>query len=134
MKKIVLSVSVCIVSFILGISLGTLTADRAQQDGVSAGDISAADTEISGILKPQPNVASSETAEAEKVETDRFLLSLSDNGISVYKVLSSGQTEFLYKKEMDAATLRSDDYTRLCTGIMVYSEQEAREIIEDFIS
>ena len=134
MKKIVLSVSVCIISFILGISLGTLTADRAQQDGVSAGDISAADTEISGILKPQPNVASSETAEAEKVETDRFLLSLSDNGISVYKVLNSGQTEFLYKKEMDAATLRSDDYTRLCTGIMVYSEQEAREIIEDFIS
>ena len=50
MKKIVLSVSVCIVSFILGISLGTLTADRAQQDGVSAGDISAADTEISGVL------------------------------------------------------------------------------------
>ena len=134
MKKIVLSVSVCIISFILGISLGNLTADRAQQDGVSAGDISAADTEISGILKPQPNVASSETAEAEKVETDRFLLSLSDNGISVYKVLNSGQTEFLYKKEMDAATLRSDDYTRLCTGIMVYSEQEAREIIEDFIS
>lgn len=136
MKKAVAYVFVFSISFALG-AISGIAISGMNRDGMARAFIEPQPTKSQ---KPQTILSSKTTAEPKESdpedETDnsRYLLSLSDDNISVYKVLQNGQTEFLYKKTVDSSALRDEDYTRLCSGIMVYSEKEAIEILEDFIS
>lgn len=117
----------CLLAFFSGVFAGRVFVISETPEEISA----KAPADIPEITEPPraPEPENTQTAGAE-----RFMLNLSGDDITVYRVLDSGETELIYKKYVDVLSLRQDDYESLCGGIFVESEERAREIVEDFIS
>ena len=64
--------------------------------------------------------------------SEQYMLTASDNGISVYKVMHDGSTELVLSREVDIAHLRQEDFSELCRGVVVNNYEDAIKLLEDF--
>lgn len=130
-RDLVIGTALCMISFGCGILFGvTITPEKEPATLTVQGSVQEKiqEPKVTDVT-PKPLA----TPEAEQKE-ERFLLTVSDDGISLYQLLSDGKTEFLYKTETEISHLRQEDYEKLCKGIIVHSEAEARTLMEDFAS
>ena len=72
--------------------------------------------------------------ETEASETDRYMVSLGDNKLYIYKISPGGSMQIVEEKTVNTDCLRRDDFEALNKGIEVSSLTEARELAEDYVN
>ena len=119
-------------ALIAGISIGYFTSG-----GTANTDIIAAEKydkheqdekENTFVIKPEAD------KEVASVNKEKYMVSLSDNRLFIYKISSDGSMEVIENKEVDSASLRSEDYGTLFKGIIFDTLTEAREVLEDYVN
>ncbi|MBQ7718483.1 MAG: BofC C-terminal domain-containing protein [Clostridia bacterium] len=75
-----------------------------------------------------------ENKEVSSAGKEKYMISLSDNRLFIYKISEDGSMEIIEDKEVDTASLNSDDYGTLFKGIIFDTLTEAREILEDYVN
>lgn len=126
-RDMIIGTSLCLISFGGGILFGFSITPQEEPITLTAQGHVAEET-AKPTIKPQNTTA----PPTEKPPEERFLLTVADDGISLYRLLPGGATSFLYKTETEISHLRQEDYEKLCKGIIVNSEKEARTLMEDF--
>ena len=122
---------VCLLAFCGGIFAGLFYTDR-QNDAVISAE---ADNQSDSLLvssvpaSPSPTPMPSATPHTEK---EQYMLTASDNGISVYKIMDDGTTSFIMSREVDTSHLRQEDFSELCRGMVVNNYEQAIKLLEDF--
>lgn len=113
-----------------GAGAGYFTASRQSgADAVIAEDIEAVEPpeeENDFIIPPEP--------EKKTASTERYMVTLSDNRLFIYKISADGSMQMIEDKEIDSASLRRDDYGTLFKGITFDTLTEARELLEDYVN
>ena len=122
----------CVVAFSAGLVGGYYYMTKEEPQTITAKEEKEVSVLEAATQTPEP--VSTEEVPVVSPSDNGYLLTLDEGGIKVYRLLSDGRTEFLYKKEADINQLRQEDYTSLCKGITVKSESEARSLLEDFLS
>lgn len=72
--------------------------------------------------------------EAEVFESEQYVVTLSDTKILIYKIASDGSMQTIDEKNVDTGSIPREDYHKLYSGIIVPTLEEAKEIVEDYIS
>ena len=72
--------------------------------------------------------------EAEVFESEQYVVTLSDTKILIYKIASDGSMQTIVEKAVDTGSIPREDYHKLYSGIIVPTLEEAKEIVEDYIS
>lgn len=67
------------------------------------------------------------------VSSEKYMVTLSDNKLFIYKISSDNLMEIIEEKEIDSNALRREDYGELFRGITVDTLTQAREIAEDYV-
>ena len=119
-KWIAAASGVFISAFICGVFIGTRPAKTK---------IAAEEAQIPAAQ----SVQQTEEVTPQPLKNEKYMLTLDDNGLSVYKVNLDSTVEYLYSKNVNREALRSEDISKLYQGITVDSEDEVRRILEDFV-
>lgn len=128
-KALIIYCAFCIMAFFSGVFAGIFVNRRQEEPR----QITAQETGDQFVYREEQATTSPEP-EPTFLPSKQFLLNLAGDSIAVYQIKSGGETELLFKKNVNVSALRQEDYENLCSGIFVDSEVEAREMVEDFIS
>ena len=113
-----------------GISAGYFTASRSEiTDTVIAEDI-----EKPQLSAEEETFIVPEESEKEVAGTERYMVTLSDSRLFIYKISADGSMQLIEDKEIDSASLRREDFTALFKGITFDTLTEARELLEDYVN
>ena len=127
LRDLIIGTLLCAICFSCGLVVGRVTKQVKEEITIAAQSTSIDNTPKPIVPTPTPTPTIT-----KKNEKEQFMLSLSDQSIHVYKLLPSGQAELIYKTSIEDGQLREEDYASLCRGIIVDSEEKARELAEDF--
>ncbi len=128
-RIVIIYCAFCLVAFFAGVFAGSNVKTDKEPEIISAQETSEQMVYEESTPSPEP------TPQASPLPAEgRYMLNLAGDSIAVYRLNDGGETELLYKKDDRLTALRQDDYESLCTGIFTNSENEAREMVEDFIS
>ena len=138
MKKIVLVSLLFILSMLCGIfaGIGFIKTENPPLSHAEALPKANAETDIdlpSLVSTPMPREEFTEK-EAEVFESEQYVVTLSDTKILIYKIASDGSMQTIEEKAIDTGSIPRDDYHKLYSGIVVATLQEAKSIVEDYIS
>ena len=67
-------------------------------------------------------------------ESEQYVVTLSDTKILIYKIASDGSMQTIEEKNVDTGSIPMEDYQKLYSGILVPTLEEAKGIVEDYIS
>ena len=73
-------------------------------------------------------------SEAPVFDSEQYVVTMSDTKILIYKIAHDGSMQTIEEKHIDTGSIPRDDYARLYSGIIVATLEEAKQIVEDFIS
>ena len=77
-------------------------------------------------------LAETQEKKASAINTEKYLLTLSDNKIFIYKIMSDGSMTEIEEKEVNTSALRREDCGELFKGIIFDTVTQAREVLEDY--
>ncbi len=86
------------------------------------------------IISTTPTPEEFTEKEAEVFESEQYVVTLSDTKILIYKIASDGSMQTIVEKAVDTGSIPREDYHKLYSGIIVPTLEEAKEIVEDYIS
>jgi len=76
--------------------------------------------------------ADTENTTVEKKE--QYVVTLSDTKIFIYKISVDGSMQTVEERKIDVGAIPSSDYAKLYSGIVTDTLEEAKIIVEDYIS
>ncbi len=118
-----------------GIIMGYITSSRQTKTNMIAAQEPPVSEDIQEEKPKEPFLVPSEPEkEAAAVNTEKYMVTLSDNRLFIYKIMTDGTMEQVEDKEVDTASLRHDDYGELYKGIIFDTITEAREVMEDYVN
>ena len=122
---------VCLIAFFGGIFAGLFYMEKQQAHTPYAETETIPSTVLADTEPPAtPLISPSPTPYTDNPE--QYILTASDNGISVYQILSDGSTSLVTSRQVNTSHLPQEDFSELCRGIIVDSREEAAKLLEDF--
>ena len=73
-------------------------------------------------------------SEAPVFDSEQYVVTLSDTKILIYKISHDGSMQTIEEKAIDTGSIPREDYAKLYSGIIVSTLEEAKQIVEDYIS
>ncbi len=67
-------------------------------------------------------------------ESEQYVVTLSDTKILIYKIASDGSMQTIEEKNIDTGSIPMEDYQKLYSGILVPTLEDAKSLVEDYIS
>ena len=126
-KKHLIIVLLFALALLGGVCTGLLVSSEPEQ----MAQTSAAEEKTAPTVEEMPFV---EIEPAVKtVSSEKYMVTLSDNKLFIYKITSDNLMEIIEEKEIDSNALRREDYEELFKGITVDTLTQAREIAEDYV-
>ncbi len=133
-KNIILLTSLCILSAFCGIISGILFF-KTENNNLARAETT---NEIENTPLPEITFQNKEEEnppeEAYVFESEQYVVTLSDTKIIIYKVSHDGSMQTVEEKLVDTGSIPREDYAKLYSGIIVTTLDEAKQIVEDFIS
>ena len=127
-RKGLLITSLFILSMLLGVFTGLHFGKKESADFSSADEI-----QISRE-SPAPTFIQTEKPKTEASVSEKYMLTLTDTQIMLYKIGSDGGMQVIDEKPIDKNGLRREDFEKLYKGITFDTMSEARETLEDYIN
>lgn len=137
-KKVLLISGMFILSMLCGIFAG-ITYIKTETPQITKAK---SETEyIEEIYESTPQIDTDTTENNEFVEkneavfeSEQYVVTLSDTKILIYKIASDGSMQTIEEKNIDTGSIPMEDYQKLYSGILVPTLEEAKGIVEDYIS
>ena len=137
-KKVLLISCMFILSMLCGVFAG-IAYIKTETPQISKAKSQTEDIEEFYETVPHDDTDITEDIEfAEKseavFESEQYVVTLSDTKILIYKIASDGSMQTIEEKNIDTGSIPMEDYQKLYSGILVPTLEEAKGIVEDYIS
>ena len=127
-KKALLITLMFLLSILLGVFTGVTLATKERSEFL------AAKAKQRPEETPAPTFIQTEKPSAEVSVPEKYLLTLTDTQIIIYKTNADGSMQIIEQKPIDKEGLRREDFENLYKGITFDTLTEARETLEDYIN
>jgi len=138
-KKIVLFSLLFLLSVACGITAGILYVKNNSDNLAMATEVKPVkQTELPPPIEFQsqeePEPEAEIPADVPVYESEKYVVTLSDTKILIYKISSDGSMQTVEEKPVSTGSIPREDYQKLYSGIVVDSLESAIELLEDYIS
>lgn len=124
----ILTVLLCTLALVCGVCAGLLSAQNNNDSGVIAEEFKTQAQPVAEEEKKENFVA-----QREVISSDKYMVCLTDTQFCIYKISADGTSQLVEATDF-SSPIESAELSRFYPGVYVDTLQEARELIEDYIS
>lgn len=122
--KSLLTVLLCALALVGGVYAGLIMAERENGSGGVVAEEKA---------QEEPQEPAEFVAEKDVSSGDKYMVCLTDTQFCIYKISADGSSQLVEATDFSPA-IKSAELSRFYPGVFVDTLDEARELVEDYIS
>lgn len=124
-KQYIVLPLIFILSAVAGIAAGFFTVPRETPQKLN---INSESVKAESTPSPTPTFQ----IEKQVAVTEKYLVTLSDTMLIIYKINSDGSMQLIEEKPINTSSIPETDFEALYKGVTFETLTEARELLEDF--